>query len=107
VAKKEKASVAGTERAAQRRERLTTAFGWVAGGAAGLLVNYVIFRIVGAGYPTTITTFAFFLLGAFGGMALSDRLGPRAFTPLGIAAGVLLALFVSLFLTGLMAAPAP
>jgi peptidoglycan/LPS O-acetylase OafA/YrhL len=80
------------------RERLTTVFGWLSGGALGLSINYLIFLAVGSSYPTTYTTFAFFLAGAFGGMALGDRLGERGFKPLGIAAGVLLALFVVLVL---------
>ncbi len=61
-----------------------------------------IFLAVGEGYPTTITTGAFFLVGAFGGMALADRLGERGFKPLGLAAGVLLALFVTLVLASFM-----
>lgn len=84
------------------RRRLATVFGWLAGGALGLLVNYGIFLVVGEGYPTTYTTFALFLVGAFGGMWVADRLGPRGFKPLGIAAGVLFALFVGIVLTTLL-----
>lgn len=94
---------AGTE---DRRKRLTTAFGWVAGGSLGLLVNYAVFLAVGEGYPTVPTTFVAFVAGAFAGMALADRLGARGFRPLGIAAGVLLALFLALVLAVLMS-PAP
>ncbi|AKF05407.1 hypothetical protein [Sandaracinus amylolyticus] len=89
-----------------RRKRLTTVFGWIAGGALGLLLNYVGFLVVGEGYPTVPTTFVAFLLGAFGGMALADKLGVRGFRPLGIAAGVLLALFLALVVAVLMS-PAP
>jgi hypothetical protein len=85
-----------------RRLRLTTAFGWIAGGALGLLANYAIFLAVGPHYPTVPTTFVTFLVGAFGGMALGDRLGLKGFRPLGIAAGVLLALFVVLVAAVLM-----
>ena len=88
-----------------RRTRLTTVFGWIAGGALGLLANYAIFLAVGESYPTVPTTFVAFLLGAFGGMALADRLGPKGFRPLGIAAGVLLALFVALVVAVLMSPP--
>lgn len=85
------------------RERWTTAFGWIAGGALGLMVNYAVSRAVGDGYPVTFTTFVAFLIGAFGGMAAADRLGARGFKPLGIAAGVLLALFVGLVLASFIA----
>lgn len=91
--------------AAETRRRLGTVFGWLAGGALGVLVNYGLLRVIGEGYPTTYTTFGFFLAGAFGGMALSDRLGPRGFKPLGIAAGVLLALIIALVLALFTSSP--
>lgn len=81
------------------RARATTAFGWLSGGLSGLLINMVLAINVGEGYPTTWTTFLFFLVGAFAGMALADRLGERGFKPLGIAAGVLLALVISIVVT--------
>ncbi|MEC7525096.1 MAG: hypothetical protein VYE22_34760 [Myxococcota bacterium] len=84
--------------ASRQRQRYATAFGWVAGGALGLLTNWGLSLAVGDSYPVTWTTFALFLVGAFGGMALADRLGPKGFQPLGIAAGVLLAVIVSLVL---------
>ena len=82
------------------RRRLSTVFGWTAGGALGLLINFAVARAIGSGYPITISTAVSFIVGAFGGMALSDRLGPRGFRPLGIAAGVLLAVLI----TGLVTA---
>jgi len=84
--------------AARSRQRYATAFGWVAGGTLGLLINWGISAAYGEGYPLTWTTFALFLAGAFGGMTLADRLGSRAFKPLGIAAGVLIAVLVALVL---------
>ncbi len=84
------------------KRRMTTVFGWVAGGSLGLLVNYGIFLAVGEGYPTAPTTFVTFLAGAFAGMALADRLGARGFRPLGIAAGVLLVAFAWIVIAGLM-----
>lgn len=92
-----------TETADRARERWATAFGWIAGGALGLMVNYGLARAVGESYPVTVTTFVAFLLGAFGGMAAADRLGARGFKPLALAAGVLLAVFVGLVLVSLMA----
>jgi hypothetical protein len=89
----------------KQRARLATVFGWLAGGALGLVANYGIFLVAGDDYPTTWTTFALFLVGAFGGMALADRLGPRAFAPLGIAAGVMLALFIGIVLTIVLGQP--
>jgi len=80
------------------RARATTAFGWLAGGALGLLLNYGVFVQIGAAYPLGVTTFGAFVVGAFGGMAVADRYGPRAFRPLGIAAGVLLAAIITLSL---------
>lgn len=89
------------------RRRLTTTFGWVAGSALGLLVNFGLLLAIGDAYPTTWTTFAFFLVGAFSGMAVADRLGARGFKPLGIAAGVLLALFLAVIVAVLTAPFAP
>jgi len=81
-----------------------TVFGWIAGGSLGLIVNYLAFLAWGAGYPIVPTTFALFVVGCFGGMWLADRLGERAFRTLGIAAGVLLAMALTLvagvFVTG-------
>ncbi len=92
------------------RARLTTALGWVAGGSAGMLLNYLLFLAfadeTGAGYPVVPTTFALFVVGAFGGMAVADRGGEKMFRPLGIAAGVLLSLFLALVAAVLMS-PAP
>lgn len=84
------------------QRRMTTVFGWVAGGSLGLLVNYGLFLYVGEGYPTTPTTFVTFLAGAFAGMSLADRLGVRGFRPLGIAAGILLVAFAWIVVAGLM-----
>ena len=89
------------------RKRLTTVFGWIAGGSLGLLLNYLaIILVADERYPTVPTTFVLFVLGAFGGMALADRGGERAFRPLGIAAGVLLATFLTLVVLALMS-PTP
>ncbi|MBX7191508.1 MAG: hypothetical protein K1X94_05600 [Sandaracinaceae bacterium] len=84
------------------KRRMTTIFGWVAGGSLGLLVNYALFLAIGESYPTTPTTFVTFLAGAFGGMHLADRLGVRGFRPLGIAAGVLLVAFAWIVIAGLL-----
>lgn len=84
------------------RARLTTIFGWIAGGSLGLLVNYGLFLGFGDAYPVAPTTFVTFLAGAFGGMGLADRLGDRGFRPLGIAAGVLLAAFAWVVAAGLL-----
>jgi hypothetical protein len=92
------------------RRRLSTVFGWIAGGSLGLLLNYALFLLVsdeaGRGYPTVPTTFALFVIGAFAGMAVADRGGDKAFRPLGIAAGILLTLFLSLVAAVLMSPPA-
>ncbi|MFK7991444.1 MAG: hypothetical protein AB8I08_35840 [Sandaracinaceae bacterium] len=94
-----------TKRQLEDRRRLSTIFGWVAGAALGLLINFALFRLVGDGYPTTITTFGFVIAGAFGGMTVSDRLGPKGFKPLGIAAGVLLALILAVVAAFFMSPP--
>jgi peptidoglycan/LPS O-acetylase OafA/YrhL len=89
------------ERADSKR-RLTTVFGWVGGGSLGLLLNYGFFLVSPSDYPVVPTTFVAFVGGAFGGMALADRLGPRGFRPLGIVAGISLALMLVLVLAGAM-----
>lgn len=95
-----------TDERTRARERLTAAFGWLAGGALALLANFGVYRAVGEGYPVTVTTFVFFVGGAFGGSWLADRLGVRAFKPLGILAGLLLAVFIALVLASLLGAGA-
>jgi hypothetical protein len=75
---------------------MRTVFGWVAGGSLGLLTSYAAFLALGERYPKEPATFVLFALGAYAGMTLSDRLGPRRFGALGIAAGTLLALVLAL-----------
>lgn len=91
----------------ETRAKLTTVFGWVAGGSTGVLINWGLFMAIGEGYPVTWTTFVLFLAGAFAGMYLADKLGPRGFRPLGIAAGVLFAVFLSIVLTVTMGGSTP
>ncbi len=99
-----------SETEAASRKRLGTVFGWIAGGSLGLLLNYALFLLLsdeaGHGYPTVPTTFVLFVAGAFGGMSVADRAGERAFRPLGIAAGILLAIFLALVAAVLMSPPA-
>lgn len=98
-------AIPAAEGAPSFRRRMTTAFGWVAGVALGVLLNYGIFTLVGESYPQVPTTFVAVVAGAFGGMALADRLGERGFRPLGIAAGVLLALFAWLVIAVILSPP--
>ncbi len=93
-----------TDERTRARERLTTAFGWLSGGALGLLANFGVYRAVGDTYPVTISTFIVFVAGAFGGSWLADRFGARAFKPLGITAGLLLALLIMLVLASFLGA---
>ncbi len=85
-----------------RRRRLTTIFGWLAGGALGLLLDYALYLHYGEALPIGPTTFVTFLVGAFGGMLLADRLGPRGFRPLGLAAGALVVTFAWIVLASLL-----
>ncbi len=88
------------------RRRATTAFGWLAGGSLGLLANYGLFLAVGPSWPVVPTTFAFFVAGCFGGMWAADRLGhERGFKILGLTAGVLVALAVTLVAAVFMSQP--
>lgn len=87
------------------RVRLTTAFGWVAGVCAGVLLNGLVFRMVGDGYPQIPTTFVAVIAGAFGGMAIADKTKERGFRALGIVAGVLLAIVLWFVAAMLMAPP--
>lgn len=93
-----------SDEAPVRKQRMTTVFGWVAGGSLGLLANYPMVLTFGESYPKGPTAFVAFVAGAFGGMALADRLGVRGFRPLGIAAGVLLA-FLSVLLIAISMSP--
>lgn len=87
-----------TETQTRNRSRAQTAFGWIAGGSLGVLVSYGLFLLVGEAYPKEPAIVVLFALGAYGGMRLSDHLGPRGFKPLGIAAGILASLFIVLAL---------
>ena len=80
---------------AQKR-RIVTGLGWVSGGVAALMLNYVVYYVWGDGYPVQPTSFVAFVLGAFGGMALGDRLGEKGFRAMGVATGVVLAVALSL-----------
>lgn len=71
-----------------------TVLGWTAGGLLGILVNFALYAALGETLPLPITTFGLFVAGAFAGMAVSDRLGERAFRTLAVATGILLALTV-------------
>ncbi len=95
-------AASSTDETEPLKQRMTTIFGWVAGGSLGLLVNYGLFLAIGEGYPTAPTTFVTFLAGAFAGMRLADHLGVRGFRPLGVAAGVLLVAFAWIVIAGLM-----
>lgn len=85
-----------THDGARGRQRVQTALAWTAGGAAGVLLSYALYLAVGEAYPKEPAAFALFALGAYGGMSVSDRLGPRAFRGIGLAAGVLGALLLVL-----------
>lgn len=87
------------------KQRMGTVFGWIGGGSLGLLVNFAISHAWGSGYPLVPTTFALFVLGCFGGMWASDRLGERAFRVLGIASGLLLALAITFLVAAMLTAP--
>jgi hypothetical protein len=100
MSREDAATPEGTK--AERKKRMTTAFGWIAGGSLGLLANYPMYIALGESYPKGPTAFVAFVAGAFGGMALADRLGPRGFRPLGIAAGVLLSFLCVLLFAVLM-----
>lgn len=84
---------------------MQTVFGWVAGISLGMLASYGAFLAVGARYPRELGTFALSVGGAFVGMWVADRSGPRGFRPLGIAAGLLLALVIALGLLVVLAPP--
>ncbi len=80
---------------AQRR-KIVTGLGWVSGGVTGLMLNSVMFYLWGATYPGQPTSFVAFILGAFGGMALGDRLGEKGFRAMGVTTGVVFALALCL-----------
>lgn len=77
------------------RKRMTVVLGWISGATLGIAVNGLVHWSVGDEYPVGPTTFAFFVAGAFGGTRIADRFGERAFAPLAIATGVLLALVLA------------
>ena len=93
--KKKQREPAAAEAQTPARKRLATVFGWIAGGCTGLVVNYFVFLAIGTRYLVA-STFLHFIAGAFAGMTTADRLGPRAFRILGIAAGISLALAIAL-----------
>jgi hypothetical protein len=75
----------------QKTSRLGVVLGWIAGALALLLANFFAYHAYGEGYPVEPTSFAAVVVGAFGGMALADRLGTRAPRVLGLLVGLLLA----------------
>lgn len=90
-----------------RQRKLGTVFGWVAGGSVGLILDYALYIAIGEGYPLIPMTFGLFVAGCFAGMWLSDRLGDRGFRLLGIAAGILLALALTVAISLALTRSAP
>ncbi len=86
----------------RNKSRLQTIFAWVAGGALGVLASYALYLFIGDAYPKEPAVVVLFALGAYGGMLLSDRVGPRGFRAFGIAAGILSSLFFVLTLLVLL-----
>jgi len=78
------------------RRRLTTIFGWLAGASLGVVINGSIFYLLDDDSWLMVSTFVFFVAGAFAGMAVADRFGARAFGPLGLSAGLLVALALAM-----------
>jgi hypothetical protein len=83
------------------RRRWASRFGWVAGVSLALVVNYGLFARTGPTYPLRVATFVAVVVGGFGGLALGDRLGPRGFRPLALAAGIGLSILLLVVLTAL------
>ncbi|MBO6936148.1 MAG: hypothetical protein JJ863_14295 [Deltaproteobacteria bacterium] len=78
------------EAAKKKGSKLGTVLGWLAGALALLLVNFFAYHSYGDGYPVEPTSFGAVVVGAFGGMAIADRLGARAPKILGLTVGLLL-----------------
>lgn len=76
---------------ASQRRKAAVAFGWLGGGSLGILLNYGLTLTVNGSWDVGVGSFVLFIVGAFAGMALADRLGERGFRALGVAAGILLA----------------
>ena len=90
--------------ALKERGRWATALAWIAGGSFGLIVNFVIVSIFGDEH-VYVTTFVTFALGATLGTLVSDKLGPKYFRAMGMAAGVLVAIAATLLAAGWMHKP--
>lgn len=86
------------------RTRITYVFAWIAGGGAGLILNYAFKAMVGRAYPLRVATFCFFVAGALIATKSLDHFRPRAFAVSGIAMGVVIAVallvFVGRYLVG-------
>jgi hypothetical protein len=73
------------------QQRVATVLGWISGVMLALLVDYGGYLLWGERYPKGYTTFVLIAAGAFLGMNLADRLGPRAVKVLSLTTGLLLA----------------
>lgn len=62
------------------------------GAWLGILVNYGIFHVVGNGWPVSVSTFVAVAGGAFGGMAVVQRLGRHAPRAIGLGLGLMVGL---------------
>ena len=76
------------------QKQISTALGAIIGGILGALLNYFVYSAVGPEYPISPTTFVVFAAGAFGGMAIADKLGKKSFKVMAMAAGLLFALLI-------------
>ncbi len=73
-----------------KRSPLGTVLGWISGSGTGLLLSFIAYHSID-GMPVGPVVFGALVAGAFGGMALADRLGERAIRVLGIWTGCIAA----------------
>lgn len=87
------------ERREELEQKWALGLGGVAGGALGLLVNFLAFQVIDdPSYPVTPTTFVLVVAGAFGGIHLAERLGTRGLRVMSVATGIVVALLVASWL---------
>lgn len=79
----------------QPTSNVAVALGWINGVLIALVIDFALYNVMGDVYPQGPATVLLFAIFALTGAKLAERLGRKALRPMAIAAGVLIALYIT------------
>ncbi len=71
------------------------ALGWINGVLVALVIDFALYSVMGDSYPQGPATVVLFAIFALTGANLAERMGKRALRPMALAAGMLIALYIT------------